>query len=140
MSNLHITDRAKIPKNGYDFTVPETGRYFGGTSFSRLVQKVREYQVANNLPVWTEQQIEEDFCKRRSVLCDDGTAKPIYMEHDDLLTKLAAAVGIPAATALSKLTAKIGIKCHVCSKRNAIIRRVREIGFNEALRQLKETL
>lgn len=137
---LRITDRNKIPKGGYDYTVKESGRYFAGTSLSRLILKVREYQVANSFSVSTAEEIERDFCQRRPQLCDDGTAKPIYVEHDDMLTKLAAAVGIPAATALSKLSAKIGIKCRVCSQRNAIIQRVREIGFNEALRQLKETL
>lgn len=137
---MRITDRNKGVKGGYSYTVPESHRAFSMPTISRLVRKVREYQVANSFPVSTEQQIEEDYCKRYPQHCTDGTAQPINPEHDDLLTKIAAAVGIPAADALSKLSAKIGIKCKICSRRNAIIQRIKEIGFSEALRQLKETL
>lgn len=137
---MRITDKSKGVRGGYSYTVQESQRSFSAPSLSRLVLKVREYQVANSFAVSTEQQIEEDFCNRRPELCNDGTAKPYVEPHDDLLTKIAAAVGIPAADALSKLTAKIGIKCKVCSKRHAIIRQIKEIGFDEALRQLRETL
>lgn len=136
----HITDRNRVPKGGYTFAVPESRRSFSAHVFGRLVLKVREYQVANNYHVSTAEEIEADYCNRHPDQCDDGISKPIPQEHDDLLTRVAAAVGIPAATALSKLTAKLGANCASCNKRNQIIQKVRQIGFTEALRQLKETL
>lgn len=137
---IHITDRNRVPRGGYDFTVPESSRVFSAHVFGRLILKVREYQVANSYRVWTAQEIEEDYCRRHPDQCDDGISKPIPQEHDDLLTRVAAAVGIPAATALSKLSAKLGINCASCNKRNQIVQKVGQLGFAEALRQLKETL
>jgi ribosomal protein S3AE len=138
---LRITDRNRVPKDQYNFTVPESGRTFAAHVPSRLFFKVREYQAANNYRVWTEQEIEEDYCKRHLEQCNDGVSKHIPVsEHDDFLTRVASAVGIPAADALSKLSAKLGVKCQSCNRRHQIIRKMREIGFSEALRQLKETL
>lgn len=137
---MRITDRNKVPRHGYTFTQVETGRQFSAHTPPGLFHKVREYQVANSLRVWTDLEIEEDYCRRNPEQCNDGTPRQAPVEHDDMLTRLGAAVGIPAANALSKLAAKLGIKCQSCNRRHQIIRSVRQIGFEEALRQLKETL
>lgn len=137
---IRITDKNRVPKNGYTYTVPETGRSFSAHVFSRLAIKVREYQAANGYHISTVEELESDYCNRHPEQCNDGISKHTPDEHDDFFTRMAAAVGIPAADALSKLSAKLGVDCQTCNRRHQIIRKVRQLGFAEALRQLKETL
>lgn len=142
--SIHITDRKRVPRDQFNFTDPTNGRVFRANMFGRLVARVQEYQRANSYRVWTEAELEADYCERYPYNCTDSEAPPRQKaEHsktEDLLTSIAAAVGIPASEALAKLTTKLGVHCATCAKRRAIIRRVRELGFSEALRQLKETL
>ena len=142
--SIHITDRKRVPRDQFNFTDPNNGRIFRANMFGRMVDRVQEYQRANNYRIWTEAELEADYCQRYPYNCtdteDNKRNRAERSRSDDILTGLAAAVGIPAADALAKLTEKLGVHCKTCAKRHAIIRRVRELGFSEALRQLKETL
>jgi hypothetical protein len=141
--SIHIIDRKRVPRDQYNATDPNQGRIFRANQFGRLVDRMQEYQRANNYRVWTEAEIEADYCQRYPYNCVDSekpTRPADRSRADDILTGIAAAVGIPAADALAKLSTKLGVHCKTCAKRHAIIRRVRELGFHEALRQLKETL
>ncbi len=139
--SIHITDRSLIPRDEFNFTDQNKGRVFRAKMFGRLVLRVQEYQRANNYRVWTEAELEADYCKRYAHNCyDDSIPRQRSAEKSDVLTRVAAAVGIPAADVLAKLSKSLGVHCKTCDKRHGIIRRMRELGFEETMRQLKQTL
>lgn len=135
-----ILDRRGVPRGNYDYTVAQTGHRLEGHVFGRLVVNVKAHMEANGVPVPADLAsiIEEDFCTRRPEYCRD-TDKP-RINGEDAFTQVVAAMAIPAADALHKIASVFGINCSACNQRHRVIKRIREVGVMETLRQLKETV
>lgn len=135
-----IADRSVVPRGNYDFTVKETGQTFSSHVFHPLVTKVVQHMASNGVPVPKNisDLMEEDFCERKPEYCRD--TEHVRINGEDGLTQVVAALAIPAAEALHKIGAVLGINCTACNQRRRIIKRIRELGVSETLRQLKGTL
>jgi hypothetical protein len=148
MSSNRIKDRSHVPPELFNYTEKQTGITYQAHAPGLLVHKVREGRIGNNIPFDETNlaiEIEEDFCNRYPHLCSDDEREkeepPEMAEaQGDMLTRMAAAVGIPAADALAKLSKILGIDCATCHSRHKIIRRMKKLGLRETIRQLKETL
>lgn len=143
--SIRIRDRHKVPNGGYTYVAPETATEFHSHSIGNLIFKVREHYVANSLPVPPElgRIVEDDWCRRRPELCvdSDDPSSPYHPSNPsgDLITNLAAALAIPAADLLAKASGLLGINCGGCKTRHKIIRNLKKLGYQEALKQLKAT-
>lgn len=143
-----IKEKNHVPPELYNYVIPQNGALYKAHAFGLLVAKVRDGLIGNNIPFdenTLADVIEEDYCNRYPHLCADGARdkeEPPEMAEakGDMLTRMAAAVGIPAADALAKLSKLMGISCETCNHRHRIIRRMGKIGVRETLRLLKETI
>lgn len=141
---LKIKDRSKVPKELYDYTVPETQASFEAHGLGLLLVKVRKHYAANNLPVPQNlsEVVESDWCSRRPHHCGDPdtVVEKAEQEHGESFNSLVASLAIPAADALAKISSALGIECSKCKTRHRIIREMKKRGFTETVRLLKETL
>lgn len=140
---LTIKDRSKVPRELYDYTVPETQTAFKAHGLGLLLHKIREHYTANKIPVPENllYVVEADWCSRYPYHCEDPSAVVQKEREDsDVLTKLIAAAAIPAADALATISKALGITCSRCQKRHRIIKEMQKRGFTETLKLLKETL
>lgn len=141
---LKIKDRSKVPKELYDYTVPETQATFTAHSIGLLLVKIEKHYRANNLasPETLSQIVEADWCSRREWHCEDTErVRPEkHKPEGDALNSLLASVAIPAADALATVSKALGIDCSKCQTRHRIIKEMKKRGFTETLRLLKETL
>lgn len=135
-----ILDRRGVPRGNYDYLVVQTGHRFESHVFGQLVVNVQKHMDANGVPIPKDLAlvVEEDFCTRRPEYCRD-TEQP-RVNGEDAFTQVVAALAIPAADALHKIASVFGINCSACNQRHRVIRRIREVGVAETLRQLKGTL
>ena len=135
---IKIKDRTMVPRGLFNYTVPETNRRFSANTLGLVVSIVTRHMTANGITVPPDLAtiIENDYCQRKPEYCHDETNPK---RRDDLLTRLAAHVAIPASDALARISGALGIKCAACQKRHEIIRRVEEIGFDEAVKQIRAT-
>ena len=74
--SLHLIDPKTVPKDGFTYIEPSTGRQFGGMfSFSSVVALVVAYRKGNNLPRSSSLEANEDvdayMCRRNPDLCYD---------------------------------------------------------------------
>lgn len=135
-----ITDRSVVPRGNYDYSVKETAQTFVSHVFPTLVVKVRQHMAANSVsvPANLADLIEDDFCKRKPEYCRD--TEHVRINGEDAFTQVVAALAIPAADALHSIASALGINCSTCNKRRLIIKRIRQLGVAETLRQLKGTI
>lgn len=141
---LRIKDRSKVPRELYDYTVPETKASFKAHGIGLLLVSVRKHYAANNLPVPENLSVvvEEDWCSRYPYHCADPEVvieKP-EKEHGDAFNNFIASLAIPAADALAKVSAALGIDCARCKTRHRIIKEMKKRGFAQTVKMLKETL
>lgn len=138
-----IKDKRKVPRELYDYTVPETQAYFKAHSFGLLVHKVREHYDANNISIPSDLSdvVESDYCTRYPHHCDDPDRyiPKEEQEQSDPFTQVLAAVAIPASEGLAAISKVLGIHCTGCQKRRRIIKEIRKAGISETIRRLKET-
>jgi hypothetical protein len=134
-----ILDRRGVPRGNYDYTVVKTGHRLEAHVFGRLVVMVKNHMAANGVevPKDLEAIIEDDFCTRRPEYCRDTDAPRVNGE--DAFTQVVAALAIPAADALATVSKLFGINCKACNQRHQVIRRLKQVGVAETLRQLKGT-
>ena len=138
---MTIKDRSKVPRDDFNYRVPESGRIFRANNIGLLVGSVKKHMLANNytLPDNLFRVIEEDYCSRYPHYCWDADNPVQPDNYNDILTKVAAAVAIPAADVLAVVGKALKVHCSACAKRHGIIQRIQEIGLHEAIRQVKET-
>lgn len=142
-----ITDKSHVPPMLYNYTIKEIDIEYKAHTFGLLVVKVRNALIGNQITfdeTTLADVIEADFCQRYPFLCANGPVTAddppeMAQAQGDAITRMAAAVGIPAADALAKLSKMMGINCAACNQRHRIIRKMRKLGIKETLRQLKET-
>ncbi len=77
---LRLRDPKTLPKDGFTYTEPSTGRSFGGMySFSYVVQQIVAYRQGNNLPRANKLDASDDLdaytCNRDPSLCFDSTIR-----------------------------------------------------------------
>lgn len=77
---LRLTDPQTLPKDGYTYIEPSTGRALGGMfSFSYVVQQIVGYRQGNNLPRATITDASDDLdsftCNRYPSLCYDSSVR-----------------------------------------------------------------
>lgn len=138
-----IRDRSKVPRELYDYTVPETQVSFKAHSFGLLVRKVADHYAANQItpPEKLSSVVETHWCSRYPYHCEDPDAfVPKDKPSSDMLAQVIAAAAIPAADALAAISKAFGINCSGCKKRHSIIREMKKRGVAETVRLLKETL
>lgn len=78
--SLRLTNPKQVPRDGYTFIEPSTGRPFGGMySFGYVAQEVLAYRKGNNLPRATLAEVYEDLdtftCNRSPELCYDSSIR-----------------------------------------------------------------
>lgn len=141
---LKIRDRSKVPRELYDYTVPETQTHFEARSFGMCVAKVREGYIANKLPVPDKlpDLVESDWCSRYPHHCFDSEREIPAKQAEEAgsLEGFIASLAIPAADALSVIGKALGIDCTKCQRRHKIIKEMKKRGFGATLKLLKETL
>jgi hypothetical protein len=142
---LTIKDRSRVPKELYDYTVPETQVTYVAHGIGVLLAKVRNCYIANQIPVPENlaQIVEQDWCNRRPWHCGDPDVIVVKTESKDettSLNNLVAAVAGTGADALAAISTALGIHCSKCQKRHKIIKEMKKRGFMATLRMLKETL
>lgn len=136
-----IRDKHTVPRGNFTYTVPETGHRFSSNNFRILVGMARKHMSANaiSIPDNLERIVEVDYCNRNLVFCMDTDNPEAGRPGNELLTKITAAVGIPMANALATVTKALGLHCASCAQRHELVKRVNELGFEETVRQVKET-
>lgn len=77
---LRLTNPKTVPKDGYTYIEPSTGRHFGGMfSFGYVAQEVLAYRKGNSLPRATLAEVYEDLdtftCNRDPSLCFDSSIR-----------------------------------------------------------------
>lgn len=134
-----LINKRDVPRGNYDYFVGKTGQTFYSHVFDLLVVKVREHMAANGVDIPPDLAIliEEDYCHRHPEYCRDNSARRV--EGEEALTQVAAALAIPAANALHVVGKALGINCEACNMRHRIIRRIKQLGVSETIRQLKGT-
>lgn len=135
-----IVNKRDVPRGNYTFTVVETGWTGESHVFNNLVVQVRNHMAANSItpPNDLSLVIEDDFCTRKPEYCMD--TDEVRVGGEDALTKVAAALMIPAADALHKIAGVFGINCTNCNWRYKIIKQLKKVGVTETLKRLKGTL
>jgi hypothetical protein len=141
---LTITNKSIVPHgpSGFQATVPQTKRTFAHRDINQLYAMIHSYCKANGLPIPDMQTIDSWVCAEQPHACSDGVLNQPQAQpelHMDLLTRVAAATAIPLANVLSKASQALGVNCANCSKRHAVIKKINEIGFTQAVKQIMET-
>lgn len=77
---LRLLNPKQVPKDGFVYIEPSTGRPFGGMfSFSYVVQQILAYRKGNNLPRATTADVSADLdaytCNRSPELCYDSSIR-----------------------------------------------------------------
>ena len=134
-----IRDKRSVPRGNYTYTVPATGQKFESHVFPLLVARVKAHMKANQIVVPSNifEIIEDDYCTREPVYCNDPTA--VSVDGESAFTQIVAALAIPAADALHTLGGLFGINCKACNHRHRIIKEIKKVGVSETLKRLKGT-
>ena len=78
--SLRLINQKTLPKDGFTYLEPSTGRRFGGMfSFSYVVQQIIGYRLGNNLPRANRADASDDLdtftCNKDPSLCYDGNVR-----------------------------------------------------------------
>lgn len=78
--SLRLLNTKTLPKDGFLYIDPNSGRKFGGMfSFKYVVNEVLAYRKGNNLPRATMEEVAEDVdsftCNRNPSLCYDSNVR-----------------------------------------------------------------
>lgn len=78
--SLRLTDPKTLPKDGFIYIQPETGRKLGGMfSFSYVVQEIVGYRQGNNLPRANKLDASDDLdtftCNHYPQICFDSSIR-----------------------------------------------------------------